>query len=86
MPQAVAVVAGQPVRHHACVGRDLAVGEALERGLIVGLGVGEAHAPVGLRRHQHQFLVRAAFSPDQRLVHLHERCYGGRGEVIAPIG
>jgi hypothetical protein len=36
-------------------------------------GVGEAHAPVCLGRHQDELLVRAALSPDQRLVHLHER-------------
>ena len=50
---AIGVVAGEPVRRHACVGRELPVGEAPERRLIVGLGVGEAHAPAGLRRHQH---------------------------------
>jgi hypothetical protein len=47
----------QPIRRNARVGRNLAVGETLEHGLIVGLGVGEAHAAVGLRPHQHQLVV-----------------------------
>ena len=57
-----------------------------QRAFVIVLGVGEAHPSVGLGGHQNQLLVRAALSPDERLVDLHERCYGASGEVIAPIG
>lgn len=61
--QAVAVAAGKPIRHDPRAGSNLAVGETLERGLIVGLSAGEARAAIGLRLHQHQLLVRSALPP-----------------------
>ena len=71
--QALLVVAGVAVRHDAGVGRDLSVGEAFQRGRVIVLDVGEAHPSARLRGDQNQLLVRAAFSPDERLVDLHER-------------
>jgi hypothetical protein len=86
LAEALAVVAGVPVRHDARAGRDLRIGEAFQRGRVIVLGVGEAHPSVCLCGHQNQLFVRADLAADEGLVHLHERCYGGRGEAIAPIG
>jgi len=66
-------VSGVSVGYDMCVGGDLGGREDLHRARIIVSGVSEAHAPVGLGRHQNELLVRAALSPDERLVHLHER-------------
>jgi hypothetical protein len=70
--------------------RDLGIGEALSVAVSWFSAwtkrMDEAHLSVRLCGHQNQLFVRAALSPEQRLVDLHERCYGGRREVIALIG
>jgi hypothetical protein len=52
---------------------DLAVCEALDRALVIVVGVGETDSSVGLGGHQNQLLVRATLAADEGLVDLHER-------------
>ena len=49
------------------------IGKLFQRPFIIVAGVCEAHPSVCLRGDEDEFLVRAAFSAHQRLVHLHKR-------------
>lgn len=69
------MVGGMPVRGDGGARGDLAVGKAPAGLGVIVRGVGQAHATVALRRDQHQLLVGASFSADERLVDLHERAH-----------
>jgi len=67
--EAPGIVARKPVGRDTGLGGDVLVGETLERGLIVVVGVGEAHTPVGFGGDEHH-RFSPTLAPNQSFIDL----------------